>query len=80
VDRFAAPPEYPPRSALVRDCTGCGACCAAPDCRCRIYAARPPVCRDYQPDWICGEVAFLPTLETRVTRFLEIYGLEGECF
>ncbi|MDV6375573.1 YkgJ family cysteine cluster protein [Deinococcus arenicola] len=96
MDRFAAPPEYPPRSVLVRECTGCGACCVAPDihalgkplgvtcahldeaCRCQIYAVRPPVCRDYQPDWVCGEVAFLPTLEARVGRFLEIYGLTGE--
>ena len=93
MSRFAAPPEYPPRSQSVRDCTGCGACCAAPDiyalnkplgvacghldadCRCQIYATRPPVCRNYQPDWVCGEVAPLPTLEARVTRFLEIYGL-----
>ncbi len=95
MDRFAAPPDYPPRSTLVRDCTGCGACCAAPDihalnkplgvacvhldadCRCQMYAARPPVCRNYQPDWVCGEVAFLATLEARVARFLEIYGLDA---
>ncbi|CAM3734217.1 YkgJ family cysteine cluster protein [Deinococcus frigens] len=94
MDRFAAPPGYALRSQSVRDCTGCGACCAAPDihalnkplgvacarldagCRCQIYASRPPVCRHYQPDWVCGEVAFLPTLEARVARFLEIYGLE----
>ncbi|WP_425147525.1 YkgJ family cysteine cluster protein [Deinococcus sp.] len=45
-------------------------------CLCRIYAQRPPVCRTYRPDWVCGEVAPLPTLEARVRRFLEIYGLE----
>lgn len=28
---FDAPPEYPPRSAWQRECSGCGACCAAPD-------------------------------------------------
>ncbi|GGM19115.1 YkgJ family cysteine cluster protein [Deinococcus aerophilus] len=96
MDRFAAPPGYPLRSQSVRDCTGCGACCAAPDihalrkplgvpcpnldegCRCQIYVARPPVCRDYQPDWVCGEVAPLPTLQARTARFLEIYGLTGE--
>lgn len=92
-DRFTPPPEYPPRSVLVRECTACGACCAAPDiaalnkplgiacvhldsaCLCHIYDSRPQVCRNYQPDWVCGEVAPLPTLERRVERFLEIYGL-----
>lgn len=96
MDTFTAPPDYPPRSAVVRACTACGACCAAPDihalgkplgvpcvhlgpeCLCGVYAARPAVCRGYQPDWVCGEVAPLPTLEARVARFLQIYGLEGE--
>ena len=96
--RFAAPPEYAPRSVLVQDCTACGACCAAPDihalqkplgvpcahlgpgCLCAVYAARPAVCRNYQPDWVCGEVAPLPNLAARTRRFLEIYGLQqGEC-
>lgn len=45
-------------------------------CLCAIYASRPPVCRSYAPDWVCGEVAPLPTLEARIARFLEIYGLE----
>ncbi|MFZ5990741.1 MAG: YkgJ family cysteine cluster protein [Deinococcota bacterium] len=45
-------------------------------CRCTIYAARPQVCRGYTPDWVCGEVAPLPTLAERVQRYLEIYGLE----
>lgn len=44
---------------------------------CAIYAARPQVCRNYAPDWVCAEVAFLPTLTERVGRFLEIYGLRG---
>ncbi|AWT34818.1 zinc/iron-chelating domain-containing protein [Deinococcus arenae] len=48
---------------------GCGHLCA-------IYAARPGVCRSYQPDWVCGEVAPLPTLDARTRRFLEIYGLQ----
>lgn len=48
------------------------------DCRCAIYADRPAVCRNYQPDWVCAEVAPLPTLEARVARFLEIYGLSEE--
>lgn len=34
------------------------------------------VCRNYQPDWVCAEVAPLPTLEARIKRFLEIYGLD----
>lgn len=49
-----------------------------PDCLCAVYTARPAVCRNYQPDWVCGEVAPLPTLSARVQRFLEIYGLEDE--
>lgn len=95
MDLFAAPPEYAPRSAWQRDCTACGACCAAPDiaalnkplgvpcvflqadCRCAQYDARPAVCRNYQPDWVCGEVAPLPDLAARVRRFLEIYGLKS---
>jgi uncharacterized protein len=93
-DLFAAPAEFPPRSVWKRDCTSCGACCAAPDiaalskplgvpcvhlaadCLCAIYTARPEVCRNYQPDWVCGEVAPLHTLPERVKRFLEIYDLQ----
>lgn len=45
-------------------------------CQCAIYETRPQVCRHYTPDWVCGEVAPLPTLEWRVRRYLEIYGLE----
>jgi Fe-S-cluster containining protein len=96
MDPFTAPPEYAPRSPIRRDCTACGACCAAPDihalekplgvpcvhlspaCLCAVYVARPAVCWGYQPDWVCGEVAPLPTLEARVVRFLQIYGLEEE--
>ncbi|MCP2015121.1 Fe-S-cluster containining protein [Deinococcus sp. HSC-46F16] len=96
MDAFTSPPDFAPRSPLVRECTACGACCSAPDihalrkplgvpcvhlrsdCLCAVYAARPAVCRSYQPDWVCGEVAPLPTLEARMRRFLEIYGLEDE--
>ncbi len=46
------------------------------DCLCSIYETRPQVCRNYAPDWVCAEVAPLPTLTARVERFLEIYGLE----
>jgi uncharacterized protein len=86
--------ELFPSSVWNRDCTLCGACCAAPDisslhkplgvscvhlgsnCECTIYETRPKVCRNYAPDWVCAEVAPLPTLEDRTKRFLEIYGLE----
>jgi hypothetical protein len=47
------------------------------DCLCTIYEARPAVCRAYTPDWICEEMAPLPTLAERVTRYLAIYGLEA---
>lgn len=46
-----------------------------PDQLCGIYTERPAVCRGYQPDWICAEVAPLPTLEARIQRYLEIFGL-----
>jgi Fe-S-cluster containining protein len=39
-------------------------------CRCAIYEKRPKVCRNYTPDWVCGEVAPLPTLEAHVWRFV----------
>jgi len=95
-DPFTAPLEYAPRTPWNRECTACGACCAAPDiaalekplgvpcvhlgagCLCVIYSSRPKVCRNYQPDWVCGEVAPIPTLEGRIHRFLEIYGLQDE--
>ncbi len=46
------------------------------DCLCQNYQARPSVCHNYTPDWVCGEVAPLLSLEARVARYLEIYGLE----
>ena len=42
--------------------------------RCGIYAERPAVCRGYRPDEICRKVA-APTLEERVARYLELFGL-----
>ena len=45
------------------------------DCLCTIYDQRPAVCRNYQPDWVCLEVAQLPTLAERAERYLAIYGL-----
>ncbi len=47
-------------------------------CLCNIYVQRPQVCRNYDPDWICGEVAPMATLEDRIHKFLEIYGLLEE--
>lgn len=49
-----------------------------PDLRCGIYADRPAVCRGYRPDWVCAEVAPLPTLQARIDRYLLIYGLSAE--
>ncbi|WP_169447879.1 hypothetical protein [Meiothermus rufus] len=41
----------------------------------RQHLDPPCRCRNYTLDWVCGEVAPLPTLELRVARYLEIYGL-----
>jgi uncharacterized protein len=84
-----------PASLITDQCSGCGACCAAPDisslqkplavacvylqadCRCAVYSARPSVCAAYNVDWVCGQVAPLLTLDERVARFLQIYGLDA---
>lgn len=42
---------------------------------CNIYDERPAVCRGYRPDAICSMVA-APTLEERVGKYLELFGLE----
>jgi Fe-S-cluster containining protein len=42
---------------------------------CTIYDERPAVCRGYRPDAICSMVA-APTLEERVEKYLELFGLE----
>lgn len=55
---------------------GVPCCNLMPDMLCSIYETRPAVCRNYQPDWVCAEVAPLPTLQERIKRFLEIYGLQ----
>lgn len=44
---------------------------------CGIYANRPPVCREYQPDEICAALQQLPARE-RVAHFLHVYGLTAE--
>ncbi len=54
---------------------GVSCCHLGNDNLCGIYPDRPPVCRNYDPDWVCAQVAHLPTLADRVARYLEIYGL-----
>jgi uncharacterized protein len=44
---------------------------------CSIYEARPAVCRSYQPDELCLQVA-APTLAERVEKYLQVFGLERE--
>ncbi len=41
---------------------------------CGIYEERPAVCRGYQPDELCLQIA-APTLAERVERYLELFGL-----
>lgn len=48
-----------------------------PDLLCTIYESRPSICRDYQADDLCEEIAG-PTLEERVQRYLAHFGLEDE--
>jgi uncharacterized protein len=42
---------------------------------CAIYAERPAVCRGYQADRLCLEIA-APTLAERVERYLALFGLQ----
>jgi hypothetical protein len=42
---------------------------------CAIYDERPAVCRGYQPDRLCLEIA-APTLAERVERYLALFGLQ----
>ena len=41
---------------------------------CRIYEARPAVCRGYRPDEICAGIA-APSLGERVKAYLELFDL-----
>lgn len=43
---------------------------------CAIYERRPQICRDYAADWLCERIA-APTLEERVRKYLEVFGLDG---
>ena len=44
---------------------------------CGIYVTRPSVCQNYRPDEICLQVN-APTLEERVTNYLQLFGLAEE--
>jgi hypothetical protein len=44
---------------------------------CTIYERRPEVCRAYQADALCAEIA-APTRAERVRRYLAHFGLEEE--
>lgn len=48
-----------------------------PNNLCAVYENRPRICRDYQPDELCEQIA-APTLEERVHKYLAIFGLESE--
>jgi uncharacterized protein len=45
-----------------------------PDNLCTQYERRPEVCRSYQPDELCEQIA-APTLEERVAKYLAIFEL-----
>lgn len=47
-----------------------------PDNLCRQYDQRPAVCRSYQADQLCEQIA-APTLEERVEKYLAVFGLES---
>jgi len=42
---------------------------------CAVYENRPQICRDYAADWLCERIA-APTLEQRVRKYLDVFGLE----
>ncbi|HVG63177.1 MAG TPA: YkgJ family cysteine cluster protein [Hyalangium sp.] len=44
---------------------------------CSVYDRRPQVCRDYQPDEVCRLIE-APTLEERVQKYLDLFGLSAE--
>jgi len=44
---------------------------------CSVYDRRPQVCRDYQADEVCRLIE-APTLEERVRKYLELFGLTAE--
>lgn len=44
---------------------------------CAVYDDRPPICRAYAADSLCQRIA-APTLEERVARYLDEFGLAEE--
>ncbi len=44
---------------------------------CKSYETRPDICRRYQPDAFCEQIA-APTLDARVRNYLDAFGLLGE--
>lgn len=44
---------------------------------CSVYDRRPQVCRDYQADDVCRLIE-APTLEERVRKYLDLFGLTPE--
>ncbi len=44
---------------------------------CGVYEQRPSVCRDYAADEVCRLIE-APTLDERVRKYLELFGLAGE--
>ncbi|WNG39899.1 YkgJ family cysteine cluster protein [Archangium minus] len=44
---------------------------------CSVYDRRPQVCRDYQADAVCRLIE-APTLEERVRKYLDLFGLSDE--
>lgn len=48
-----------------------------PSNRCAVYEDRPQICRDYQADSLCTQIA-APTLDERVSKYLAVFDLLGE--
>ena len=48
-----------------------------PDLLCAVYDRRPEVCRSYEPDALCRSIE-APTLDGRVARYLDAFGLGDE--
>jgi uncharacterized protein len=44
---------------------------------CSVYERRPQICRDYQADALCEQIA-APTLDERVAKYLALFELSEE--
>ncbi len=49
----------------------------AEDSRCLVYENRPAVCRSYEADEVCEQIA-APTIEERVSKYLALFDLQAE--